>query len=184
MTEDKKDTSKETGARDKGDAEGRVELDFGGLFRGLGEFVDMVGKLADAGEKQISRQGEFGIKGLDDRAKGVYGFSIRSGIASSKPRVEPFGNVRAGKEGLEVADIREPLVDIFDEAGEVVVTAELPGVSDRDISVSFEADRMTIETRGERHYVKALDLPAAVDPDSLARTYNNGVLELRIAKRN
>lgn len=184
MTEEKKGKSKETGASDKGDGEGPVELNLGGLFRGLGEFVDMVGKLAEAGEKQVSRQGEFRIKGLDDRARGVYGFSIRSGIAPNKPRVEPFGNVRAGKEGLVVADIREPLVDIFDEADEVVVTAELPGVSDRDISITFEADRLTIETRGERHYVKELVLPSPVDPDSLAQTYNNGVLELRIAKRD
>lgn len=183
MTKDKKDASKGSDTKDNGETDGKVELDFGGLFRGLGDFVDLVGKLADAGEKQVSRQGEFRIKGLDDRAKGVYGFSIRSGIASSKPRVEPFGNVRAGKEGLVVADIREPLVDIFDEADEVVVTAELPGVSDRDISVTFEGDSMTIETRGERHYVKQLDLPSAVDPDSFEQTYNNGVLELRIAKR-
>lgn len=184
MTEDKKDASKGSGTRDNGKSAEDVELDFGGLFRGLGEFVDLVGKLAEAGEKHVSRQGEFRIKGLDDRARGVYGFSIRTGLGgTNRSRVEPFGNVQASEEGLVVGDVREPLVDVFDESDEIVVTAELPGVSERDISVTFEDEALKIETFGERHYAKKMDLPSAVAPESLKQTYNNGVLELRIDKR-
>ncbi len=164
------------------EATGGVEMDFGGIFRGLGNFVDLIGKLAEVSEKHIERQGEFKLKGLGDQAHGVYGFSIRSGIGGGKPKVEPFGNVHTGKEGLEVGDIREPLVDVFDEAREVVVTAELPGVVESDISVTFEGEVVKIETLGARRYVKTLDLPAAVKPGTLKQSYNNGVLELRVAK--
>lgn len=182
MADRKKTTSKNSAGKGRDEAAGGVDPDFGGVFRGLGDFVDLVGKLAEAGEKHIERQGEFKLKGLGDQARGIYGFSIRSGIGGSKPKVEPFGNVHAGEDGLEVGDVREPLVDVFDETGEVVVAAELPGVSESDVSVTFEDDTMKIETLGERHYVKAFDLPAAVDPKTLRQSYNNGVLELRIAK--
>lgn len=182
MAERKKTTPKGAAGKGRDEAAGGIDLDFGGVFRGLGDMVDMIGKLAEAGEKHIERQGEFKVKGLGDQARGVYGFSIRSGIGGSKPKVEPFGNVHAGEDGLEVGDIREPLVDVFDETDEVVVTAELPGVLESDVSVTFEDGAMKIETLGERHYVKALDLPAAVDPRTLKQSYNNGVLELRIAK--
>lgn len=183
MTGNRKSTSKGHRSKDESETAKEVDLDFGGLFRGLGDFVDLVGKLAEAGEKQVTRQGEFRVKGLDERARGVYGFSIRSGIGANKPKVEPFGNVRAGEKGLVVADIREPLVDIFDESDEVVITAELPGVSAADISVTFEGDAIKIETVGERHYVKEMGLPSAADSSTLRQTYNNGVLELRIDKR-
>jgi HSP20 family protein len=183
MTGKKKTTSKGSAAKDSEDAESGIELGFGGLFRGLSDIVDLVGKLAEAGEKHIERQGEFRVKGLGDQARGVYGFSIRSGIGGSKPRVQPFGNVRASEDGLVVDEVREPLVDVFDENHEIVITAELPGVAESDISIRFEGDAMTIETLGERHYVKEVDLPSAVDPKSLKQSYNNGVLEVRVDKQ-
>ena len=183
MTGRKKTGSKGSDAKDEGDTEGTVELDFGGLFRGLGDVIDLVGKLGEAGEKHMTRQGEFRVKGLGDQATGVYGFSIRTGIGGADTKVEPFGNVHADEEGLVVDDIREPLVDVFDEDDEIVVVAELPGVSGSDISVTFADERMKIETSGERHYVKEVDLPSAVVSESLKQSYNNGVLELRIGKR-
>lgn len=184
MTEKKKDASTGADAREKGQTEEQVELDFGNLFRGLGGFVDMVGKLAEAGEKQVSRQGEFRVKGFDGQAKGVYGVSIRSGIGGeTRPRVQPFGHVRTGTERTADPDIREALVDVFDECHEVVVTGELPGVSENEISVTLEESVLTISTVGEHPCVKRLDLPAAVDPESFEKSFNNGVLELRIAKR-
>jgi|GEM_PF-7088965 len=123
----KKKTKTETGG-----SHGSADPEFGGLFRGLGDFVSLLGKLAEAGEKHIERKGEFRVKGLGDRGRGVYGFSIRSGIGGGGPRVEPFGNVRSSDEGLVVDPVREPLVDVFDEGSEIVVTAELPGVSEKD----------------------------------------------------
>jgi len=183
MTRKNKDTPKGTASKNDDGAESEIELGFGGLFRGLSDIVDLVGKLAVAGEQHIKRQGEFRVKGLGDQARGVYGFSIRSGIGGNKPRVQPFGNVRAGEDGLVVDEVREPLVDMFDEPGEIVITVELPGVAESDISIRFEVDAMTIETLGEPHYVTEVDLPSAVDSKSLKRSYNNGVLELRVAKQ-
>ena len=160
-----------------------VDIDFGGLLGGLTDFVEAVGKLAEAGEKHIERQGTFRVKGLGDEARGVYGFSIRSGIAGGKPRVEPFGNVHTSEEGLVVDDVREPIVDVFEEGDEIVITAELPGVAEENISVRFDGDMVIIETSGERRYAKETLLPAPVAGDEdVKRSYNNGVLEIRARK--
>lgn len=165
----------------RGGPDKEVALDFGALFRGLGDFVDLIGKLAEAGEKQIERHGEFRVKGLGEQARGVYGFSIRTGIGG-RPRVEPFGNVHASDEGLVVDEVREPVVDVFDEGDEIVITAELPGARESDIAVRFEGDVVTIETHGTRRYAKEILLPDAVHAESVRRSYNNGVLEIRARK--
>lgn len=165
------------------DALGDVTLDFGALFRNLGDFVDLVGKLTEAGEKQIERHGEFRIKSLGDQARGVYGFSIRSGIGGDGPRVRSFGNLHASEDGFVVTDVREPLVDVFDEGDEIVVTAELPGVLEHEIMVHIDGGLLTIETAGERRYVKDVRLPTPVADDGVRQTYNNGVLEIRAGKR-
>jgi HSP20 family protein len=158
------------------------EMELGGLFRGLGDFVNLLGKLAETGEKLTEREGEFRVKGLGDNARGVYGFSIRSGVGGGKPRVQPFGNMRTSEAGLVVDEVREPLVDIFDEDSEIVITAELPGVLESEIRTSVEGDVVTIETKGERHYAKEILLPEAVSAKSLRQSYNNGVLEIRVKK--
>lgn len=166
-----------------GDKAGRPEVEVGGLFRQLGEAVDLLGKLVEIGAVH-SRQGEFRVKGLGDKARGVYGFSIRTGLGGdSGTQVERFGNVHPSREGFVVDEVREPLVDVFDEGDEVAVTAELPGVTEAEISVEIHADRLAIESKGERRYAKEIGLPAEIDPASLQRKYNNGVLELRMRKK-
>ncbi len=177
------DKGKKSTSGDRSEAEGGIEVELGGLFRGLGDVVDLVSALAQAGEKHVQRQGEFKVEGLGDQARGVYGFSIRSGIAGGRPSVEPFGNVHASKDGLVVDDVREPLVDIFDEGDEIVITAELPGALESDVSLRLDGDVMVIETTGKRRYAKEVLLPGQVDAEGLRRSYNNGVLEVRARKR-
>ena len=164
------------------DAEFVVDLGLGGLFKGL---TDMVGQLSDAMEnlkvEAEEQTGEFKIKGLGDEARGVYGFSIRT-ATGGKTHVEPFGNIRQTKDGPEVADSREPMVDVFDEEHEVIVTAEVPGVSEDHIEVHIEEDVLSLQTTGQRKYAKEILLPVPVQLESMSKSYNNGILELRFAK--
>ena len=165
-----------------GGAHGEPEIELGGIFRNLGEAVDLLGKLVDIGGAH-SQQGEFRVKGLGDKARGVYGFSIRTGLAGEAgAQVERFGNVHRKGEGFVVDEVREPLVDVFDEPNEVVVTAELPGATEAEVSIGIKGDILVIETKGERRYAKEVVLPSEVDAKSLQKKYNNGVLELRIRK--
>ena len=165
------------------------DLGFGGLFKGLGDFMDVLSDLVEKTEETATRTeegttrtGEFHVKGMGEKAKGVYGFSIRT-AAGGLPSVERFGNIRTTEQGPVVAEVREPLVDHFDEGEEFVVVAEMPGVSEEDIRVEIKDDILSLETTGERKYAKEIQLSESVDATTLKKTYKNGILELRLKKR-
>lgn len=176
MTEPKKDKKIEEDIS--------IDLGLGGLFKGLGNFLDLLSDMVETSEEtgESTRSGEFKVKGLGDKARGVYGFSVRTGIGGV-PHVEHFGNIRNTQAGPEVAEVREPLVDVFDEAQEIVIAAELPGVGENEIHIDIQDDVLSLETSGERKYAKEILLPAAVDASSLQKTYKNGILELRLQKK-
>lgn len=112
----------------------------------------------------------------------TYGFSIRIG-PNGKPVIREFGNVFPGRYGLEVKSEIEPLVDVIEEADEIVVVVELPGVEKEDIQVNATEKSLTIVVDAPgRRYRKELELPATIDPKSSKATYKNGVLEIRLKK--
>lgn len=158
-----------------------VDIGLGGIFKGLGDFINLVSEMVEAGESEVTRTGEFKVKGLGDRGRGVYGFTVRTGIGGT-PRVERFGNIRSTEEGPVVDEVREPLVDVFDEGETVLVVAELPGVAEEEIAVEVKDDVLTLETAGERKYAKEVLLPCPVDAATVKKAYKNGVLELRLNK--
>jgi len=158
------------------------DLNLGGLLGGLGDLVDRLSELAETGEQIIEKRGEARIRGLEEEGRAVYGFSVRMGLGG-KPEVERFGNVRSTNQGPEVANVREPLLDLFDEKRDLLIVVELPGVAAEEIEITVEEDILTLETTGERKYAKEVLLPALVDENSLEQTYRNGILEIRLRKR-
>lgn len=96
--------------------------------------------------------------------------------------------------------IRQPAVDVIDEGSEFVVRAELPGVSKEnvDLTVTPEGIEIRAETKRsheekDRNYYyqertyqafqRALSFPAEVKADLAAASLNDGVLEMRIPKK-
>jgi len=128
----------------------------------------------------VEKRGE--IRGLPKGAKGVYGFSIRT--LAGKPVIESFGNIRETAKGPVVEEVREPIVDVFDEADRILVIAELPGVVEEEIKVEVAGDILSLTASGEdRKYAKEILLPSKVKPDSVKTSYNNGILEVRLQKK-
>jgi len=169
--------SKETGSA--------AGFGFGGLLEGVGKLLEAAGKLKESGV--INQAGEFTMPGLGDKAKGVFGFSIRTmgEGPDGQPggvRIRPFGNVRKSGEGLAVEEAREPVIDVFEEADCVRVIAELPGVSADAIRHEVRGDILTIRTEGDRCYTAEVLLPAAVKAEKAVASYNNGIFELRLPK--
>src|SRR3989304_5931183 len=104
-------TTKKTG---KKETEGEFDLGIGGIFKGLGEFVEKIGDL------------------------------------SEKVKVEPLGNIHKNKKGEAVVDeMREPIVDIFEESNHTMIVAEMPGVEEKDSRIDLKDDILQIsaETR-------------------------------------
>jgi len=147
----------------------------GDVLRTLGDFIE---RFAAEGEDGAwSKSGEVG----DERAaKAVYGFSVRAG-RGGRPLVERFGSVHPRPDAA--VDVREPMVDLFDEGSYIRVVAELPGVDAADIRYNLEGNilRLNVE-RGERHYTKDVVLPAAVRAPQNAPSYRNGIFEIKLPK--
>ena len=177
MTEEK--DNKKTSDDQDAQPEVSIDLGFGGLFKGLSNFVDLLSTMVDENQEETSRTGTFKVKGLGDQARGVYGINIRTGLGGT-PKVGTFGNIRDSEEGPVVAEVREPMVDVFDEKDEIVIVAELPGVSEAEIETNLEEDILRLETTGERKYAKEILLESPVDAGTMRRSYNNGILEIRI----
>lgn len=135
---------------------------------------------AASGQAQ-EQSGQFEIPIGDKTVSGVFGISMRMGLDGLEAKT--FGNLRPGQEGPEMADTREPLVDVFDEGDEIVVTVELPGVTDEEVSTTILGDVLRVEAIGRRRYATDVPLGVPVDPDSLQRAYQNGILEIRLTRR-
>ncbi len=92
-----------------------------------------------------------------------------------------------------------PSVDIFEEKGDVVVKAELPGIKKEDIDITLTEDTITIcgdkkkelEVKKKDYYrwecsygsfSRTFSLPAEVQTDKVKTKMKNGVLEIRIPK--
>jgi HSP20 family protein len=163
-------------------AEGGFDLGVGGILKGLGDLVEKLGELAETGQ-QISRSGE--IHGSGKEVKGMYGFTVKMGLGNEPMRVEPFGNIRKDRSSgrAVVQEVREPVVDVFEEEDHVLVVAEMPGVSIEDVHIAIEDDLLTIvAARGDKQYRKEVLLPASFAREKMQIGSNNGVVEIKCVK--
>jgi HSP20 family protein len=106
------------------------------------------------------------------------------------------------KPSREARDTAAPIkVDVAEKADAFVVHAEIPGVAKDDIHVTIEGNQVTIaaevkrETeqkdgervlRSERYYgavYRSFVLPVELDEAASQAKYENGVLELTLAKK-
>jgi HSP20 family protein len=154
----------------------------GGLLGGLGGLLEKLGELAEKGE-ELRKSGV--LESQDGNVKGVYGFSIKVGMGEDGLKVEPFGNVRRDEEtGKTVVDeIREPMVDIFEEKDHVLVVAEMPGIDHADVKLELQDDVLTIAAEhGAKKYHKEVLLPAAFPPEKMSYTCHSGILEIKFTQ--
>jgi len=92
-----------------------------------------------------------------------------------------------------------PALDVVEQADGYLVRADLPGLSEQDVSISVENDVLTIS--GERkseheqskdgyrrverafgRFSRSLRLPEGVDADAVSASFDKGVLEIGIPK--
>jgi HSP20 family protein len=103
----------------------------------------------------------------------------RHAQAPSRPAQQPR---RAAKPAS--AEIVEPVMDVFDEPGEVVLLFELPGIDVKGISCVLDGDILVVEANsGDRHYRKETLVEAKLEPGAPRQTLRNGVLEVRLTKQ-
>lgn len=159
--------------------DGRREgLPGNGFVRGLTELVEKLSQLAETG-RELHKAGE--INGPEDKARAVYGLRVKLGLGGDAVDVEPFGNLKFDKRSKHpvVQEVREPLVDVFEEANRILVISEMPGVTKDDVSVSIDDDVMSIKAeRKEKKYRKEVLLPKPVSRDLISISCNNGIVQI------
>ena len=91
-----------------------------------------------------------------------------------------------------------PAVDVHETKNDVVLTFDIPGVSEKDVQVTMTGDLLTVrgerrfdrETEGNYHRVERLygkfergvQLPFPVQGDKIKATYRDGVLTITLPK--
>jgi HSP20 family protein len=158
-----------------------IDIGLGGIFKGLGSFIELATKLAENAPSELTKEGEIGTIG-EKGVKAVYGFSIKTG-AGGRPTIQQFGNVKEKAKGPVVDEVREPMVDTFDEGDFILVVAEMPGVSDPDIKYEIKGDILIISCENkDRKYYKELLLPALIDEKKITYSNRNGIVEFKLWK--
>jgi HSP20 family protein len=93
-----------------------------------------------------------------------------------------------------------PAVDIFETENELVMSAEIPGIDEKDIEIKLEDNTLTLkgerkfekETRQENYhriersygsFYRAFTLPNSVDLDKIHAEHENGILKITLPKR-
>ena len=93
-----------------------------------------------------------------------------------------------------------PAVDIYETENELVLTADLPGILEKEIDVRVENNMLTV--RGERQFEnkvkednylrvertygsfsRSFSLPNTVNTEAISAEYKNGVLTVQLPKR-
>jgi HSP20 family protein len=92
-----------------------------------------------------------------------------------------------------------PSVDFSENEKEYIVRLEAPGVAKEDLEVNLEGQTLTLtgrrefakeekteeyfwQEREQGRFVRAIQLPGAVDKAKVAATYENGVMTIRLPK--
>lgn len=92
-----------------------------------------------------------------------------------------------------------PAVDVAETDKEILVTAELPGIDEKDLDLSIRGSQLLIrgekkaekEEKGEHYYHKestygsfsrSIPLPTEIDDGHIEATYQKGVLKIKLPK--
>jgi len=97
-------------------------------------------------------------------------------------------------------DMEWPRLDVEDRKNEILVTAEIPGIDDKDLDVRIDEERLTI--RGEKRadgrsgraggyyrsecfygsFERMIALPESIDRDRVEARFRKGILTLHLPK--
>ena len=135
--------------------------------------------------REMMRRMEVG-EGVSSRS---YGYRMTVGPDGER-RVDVFGDLPGGllptdRGGTALPEMpdrdEEPISDVMECGGRFVVTVEMPGVLDEDISITVDGNEITVKaTHGQRAYDRTIHLPGRAVADSIRRTFVNGILEVTL----
>jgi len=112
---------------------------------------------------------------------------------------ESYSSPEGSEEALTTGNFAPP-VDVYEDAHNITLKIEVPGIDEKDIDVSIENNTLTV--RGQRTFEKdekeenfqrvermygsftrSFTLPNTVDTEQISANYDKGVLKVRLAKK-
>jgi len=169
--------------------------DFDEIFGDLDIFKKFTKKSQDELNKILERiksgeiEGIWEIKEINEL--GVKGYAIHGRFGSNekldpleplkplKRRPLPEKPFEIPESGLK--EMREPLVDVFEEGNAVKIYVELPGEEKDDIRLNIAEDKAEIKAK---NFYKIMELPKRhYAVEDMSSEYKNGVLEITIPKK-
>lgn len=133
---------------------------------------------------------------------------FRSALPFTTASADPFYSLARSMDRLLENDWRGasaasasfvPRLEVVEHDAEFVVTAELPGIEEKDLNLEVHGNVLTLrgEKRGERsgesegrtwtertygEFRRAVELPAEVQGDKASASFKNGVLAITLPK--
>ncbi|TRO48526.1 Hsp20/alpha crystallin family protein [Candidatus Bathyarchaeota archaeon] len=78
----------------------------------------------------------------------------------------------------------KPLIDIFQEKQWITIVAEIAGFNKETLKINVKDQKITLSAKSKnRRYYKSLNLPKVVVPNAVRTTFKNGVLEIKLPKK-
>jgi HSP20 family molecular chaperone IbpA len=78
----------------------------------------------------------------------------------------------------------KPLIDIFQEKNWITIVAEIAGFNKETLKINVKDQKITLSAKAKnRRYYKSLNLPKVVVPSAVHTTFKNGVLEIKLKKK-
>jgi HSP20 family protein len=149
---------------------------------------ELTPKVPGKGSRSVARISK-PLLGMEDLIESLF----------SRPWMEPIGWRRPLLAELESFEMKFPRIDIVDRDSELLVRAELPGVTKKDLEITIADDFLTIAVHREvsekeetEHFYRAemtrgamertIPLPVDVVGDKAKAELRDGILELVIPK--
>ncbi len=108
--------------------------------------------------------------------------------------------VSRGEDKDLVSSAWSPAVDIYENEDEIILSAEVPGIDEKDVEISLENNTLTLkgerkfekETKEENYhriersygsFFRSFTLPTTIDQDKVHAEHENGVLRVHLPKK-
>ena len=168
-------------------------------LRGLIEQLSQAAGTPDAASRAAKDDGAREFPSGSKGASAVFGYTLRMGLdglsaerfgdvperpapqaAAAPVQQPPVRQPPVRQPPVRQPPVRQPIVEVFEEAGAIVVIAELPGADSQAIVCRVDGRELLIEAAGARRYRKQVELPAPVHPGEIRQRLQNGILEVRL----
>jgi len=104
--------------------------------------------------------------------------------------------LRAKTNGSMQRQTRVPLVDVYESADELLLVADMPGMTPDEVAIKLDQDELTIESHRAaaadakplvsefaiRDYKRTFTVPQGYDLDNVTAEFSTGVLFLHVPK--